>query len=290
MSTSGRAGSARGTACVAIQKRRPGGGALLKKRLADHGLQSERVLWQGKGPGVFEQELGDLEQRLMLTTVNKAVAWAQSSSDLARHLRARVLRDRDDVDRLRALRRRALRRRGVPIVAAPGRPADRLRPRRAQDGGAAAPDLRPDARAEVGDRDGRLRELGRDVQQLHRAPGRRQDHRRSTSTCPAARRGPRRSSRGSSACRRRSRRGFRPRTRSAGSQADLRGRPRPRRDARGARRDDARRRPAAARGGVHAPARPGRVLDCSSTSRRPTTSAGASAAPPATSAPPRAAT
>jgi NADH-quinone oxidoreductase subunit B len=52
----------------------------LKKRLADHGLQSERVLWQGKGPGVFEQELGDLEQRLMLTTVDKAVAWAQSSS------------------------------------------------------------------------------------------------------------------------------------------------------------------------------------------------------------------
>src|SRR6202034_3585671 len=36
----------------------------------------------------------------------------------------------------------------------------------AQDGGAAAPDLRPDARAQVGDRDGRLRELGRDVQQL----------------------------------------------------------------------------------------------------------------------------
>ena len=55
----------------------------------------------------------------------------------------------------------------VPLVAAPGRPADRLRPRRAQDGGAAAPDLRPDARAEVGDRDGRLRELRRDVQQLH---------------------------------------------------------------------------------------------------------------------------
>ncbi len=50
------------------------------KRLADYGLQSERVLWQGKGPGVFETELGDLEQRLMLTTVDKAVHWAQSSS------------------------------------------------------------------------------------------------------------------------------------------------------------------------------------------------------------------
>jgi NADH-quinone oxidoreductase subunit B len=51
-----------------------------KERLADRGLHSERVMWQGKGPGTFEQELGDLEERLMLTTVDKAVAWAQSSS------------------------------------------------------------------------------------------------------------------------------------------------------------------------------------------------------------------
>src|SRR5262249_35141957 len=48
--------------------------------LKDYGLNSERVLWQGKGPGVFEQELGDLESRLGLTTVEKAVAWAQGSS------------------------------------------------------------------------------------------------------------------------------------------------------------------------------------------------------------------
>ena len=50
------------------------------KRLADYGLHSERVMWTGKGPSTFEQELGDLEQKLMLTTVDKAVAWAQSSS------------------------------------------------------------------------------------------------------------------------------------------------------------------------------------------------------------------
>jgi len=54
--------------------------AVKKERLADRGLHTERVMWQGKGPGTFEQELGDLEQKLMLTTVNKAVAWAQSSS------------------------------------------------------------------------------------------------------------------------------------------------------------------------------------------------------------------
>jgi len=51
-----------------------------KKRLADYGLRSERTLMRKKGPGVFEQELGDLESRLGLTTVEKAVAWAQGHS------------------------------------------------------------------------------------------------------------------------------------------------------------------------------------------------------------------
>jgi NADH-quinone oxidoreductase subunit B len=55
--------------------------AVAKKRLADYGLRSERVLWKGKGPGIFEQELGeDLESRLMLTTVEKAIGWAQKNS------------------------------------------------------------------------------------------------------------------------------------------------------------------------------------------------------------------
>ena len=50
------------------------------KRLADYGLNSERVLMTKKGPGKFESELGDLESQLMLTTVEKAVGWAQGSS------------------------------------------------------------------------------------------------------------------------------------------------------------------------------------------------------------------
>jgi hypothetical protein len=29
-------------------------------RLAEHGLQSERLLWPDKGPSEFEQELGDI--------------------------------------------------------------------------------------------------------------------------------------------------------------------------------------------------------------------------------------
>ena len=51
-----------------------------KKRLADYGLQSERVMWVGKGPGQFEEELGDLERALGLTTLEKAVHWSQTKS------------------------------------------------------------------------------------------------------------------------------------------------------------------------------------------------------------------
>ena len=52
------------------------------KRLKDYGLQSERVLWPTKGPSVFEQELGaeELESKLGLTTLEKAVAWSQTKS------------------------------------------------------------------------------------------------------------------------------------------------------------------------------------------------------------------
>ncbi len=56
-----------------------------KKRLADYGVNSERVLMTKTGPmkgepGAFETELGDLENRLMLTTVSKAVQWARAGS------------------------------------------------------------------------------------------------------------------------------------------------------------------------------------------------------------------
>jgi NADH-quinone oxidoreductase subunit B len=48
--------------------------------LAKAGLQSERVLWPERGPGVFEREVQEMEDALLLTTVEKAVAWAQSNS------------------------------------------------------------------------------------------------------------------------------------------------------------------------------------------------------------------
>ena len=48
--------------------------------LAKAGLQSERVLWPDRGPGVFEREVEEIEDALLLTTVQKAVAWARSNS------------------------------------------------------------------------------------------------------------------------------------------------------------------------------------------------------------------
>ena len=51
-----------------------------KKRLADYGLQSERTLMKGKGPSVFEDEVEKMEDALGLTTLEKAVAWAQGYS------------------------------------------------------------------------------------------------------------------------------------------------------------------------------------------------------------------
>jgi NADH-quinone oxidoreductase subunit B len=51
-----------------------------KKRLTDYGLHSERLLMRRKPPGAFETELGQLEDQLGLTTVEKAVAWAQGHS------------------------------------------------------------------------------------------------------------------------------------------------------------------------------------------------------------------
>jgi NADH-quinone oxidoreductase subunit B len=50
------------------------------KKLRDYGLQSERLLWPTKGPGVFEQEVEAMEQAVGLTTLEKAVAWAQTKS------------------------------------------------------------------------------------------------------------------------------------------------------------------------------------------------------------------
>src|ERR1700745_245443 len=51
-------------------------------RLRDYGLQSERLLWPAKGPSRFEEELGveELEQALGITTLEKAVRWAQTKS------------------------------------------------------------------------------------------------------------------------------------------------------------------------------------------------------------------
>jgi len=51
----------------------------LDKPLKDLGLKSERLLWPNKA-SKFEDEVNDLEQKVGLTTLAKAVAWAQTNS------------------------------------------------------------------------------------------------------------------------------------------------------------------------------------------------------------------
>jgi len=48
--------------------------------LARAGLNSERVLNPSYGPGKFEEEVERIEDALLLTSVDKAVRWAQASS------------------------------------------------------------------------------------------------------------------------------------------------------------------------------------------------------------------
>src|SRR5262249_33484805 len=62
---------AQGGAELAIEK---------DKRLRDHGLHTERLLWPEKAPGKFETEVDNLEKKVGLTTLAKAVAWAQTKS------------------------------------------------------------------------------------------------------------------------------------------------------------------------------------------------------------------
>src|SRR4029453_12715021 len=54
--------------------------AIEKGRLVDYGLQSERLLWPAKGAGVFEREVEQMERAVGLTTLEKALAWAQTRS------------------------------------------------------------------------------------------------------------------------------------------------------------------------------------------------------------------
>ncbi len=50
------------------------------ERLAKHGLNSERVLMTSKEPSAFEHEVDAMEQAVGLSTLEKAVAWAQTKS------------------------------------------------------------------------------------------------------------------------------------------------------------------------------------------------------------------
>ena len=82
-------------------------------------------------------------------TTSSPAASRNSSSEavaqlVARQLRPRLLRHRDDGDRRRPLRPVAVRDGGLPCLAAPGRHHDRRRPGQPEDGARAAAGLRPD--------------------------------------------------------------------------------------------------------------------------------------------------
>ena len=91
---------------------------------------------------------------------------------VAGHLRAGLLRHRDDVGGRRRLRPGPLRHGGVPGLAPPGRPHDRGRAGLPEDGAGPPPGLRPDDGAQVGPLHGRVRQHRRHVQQLRHRPGR----------------------------------------------------------------------------------------------------------------------
>ncbi len=62
---------------MALRRKLP---LLSDRPLARAGLSSERVLMPGTRPGVFEEEIEGIEDALGITTIEKAVAWAQKSS------------------------------------------------------------------------------------------------------------------------------------------------------------------------------------------------------------------
>ena len=113
-----------------------------------------------------------VEEKLMTTTMEKAANWARGNAfmpatfglaccalEMMGAVNARMDIARFGFEAFRA-------------SPAPGRPDDHQRPHLDQDGAGRPPHLRPDARAQVGDRDGRLLVLDGRLQQLRDRPGR----------------------------------------------------------------------------------------------------------------------
>ena len=141
-----------------------------------------------------------VEERVLTTTLEKALDWARANSifPCTFGLACCAIEMMSMVTL--ALRHRPLRRRGLPRLAAPGGHADPLGPGLDQDGAGRPPHLRPDAGAQVGDRDGRLLVAPAACSPTTRSSRAPTSSCRSTSTSPAARRGPRRCCTASTSC------------------------------------------------------------------------------------------
>ena len=131
--------------------------------------------------GRTERRMG-LEEKLpsgvLLTTVEKLAGYARKASLWPATFGLACCAIEMMATGGRPLRPRPLRHGGLPRLAAAGRPDDRRRPGQPEDGPGAAPDLRPDARAQVGARDGRLRQLAAACSTTTRSS------RASTTSCP----------------------------------------------------------------------------------------------------------
>jgi NADH-quinone oxidoreductase subunit B len=113
------------------------------------------------------------EDNVVTTTVDSVINWARRSSiwPMQFGLACCAIEMMAVMDA--ALRPVALRRGGLPRHAAPVGPDDRRGDGRREDGPDRQAPLRPDARAEVGHRDGLVRDVRRPVPHLRRDAGRR---------------------------------------------------------------------------------------------------------------------
>ena len=167
----------------------------------DRGVsEPARSVYQASGATFADDGVAGLQHNFLTGQARGHRAVGPVPLHVGRHVRAGLLRHRDDGCGRLALRPGPLRHGGLPGLAPPGRHHDRGRAGQPEDGAGAPPGLRPDDGPQVGHLHGRVRLERRHVQQLRHRAGRRPGRARSTSTRRAARPPPRRSSTPSRTC------------------------------------------------------------------------------------------
>ena len=166
----------------------------------DRGVSEPAEMYQASGATFADDGVAGLAPQLPDGQARGHRAVGPLPLHVGRHVRAGVLRHRDDGRGRLALRPGPLRHGGLPGLAPSGRHHDRGRSGQPEDGAGPPPGLRPDDGPEVGHLHGRVRLQRRHVQQLRHRAGRRPGGARSTCTRRAALPPPRRSSTPSRTC------------------------------------------------------------------------------------------